>query len=156
MINSLMLKNIKFRLSTMEDIPVLIEIRKRQLIDEGQSPDVNMDKELKAFFNSHCADNTLIEWVAEDEGKIIGTAAILLFEFPPAFTNPLGIKGYITNMYTAPEYRGKGLATKLLNQVLDEAKNRGVKDILLAASDMGKPVYRKVGFEDAEEWMKMT
>ena len=145
-----------YRLSIKEDIPLLIELRKRQLIDEGQNPDVNMDQELVKFFNNHFADNTLVEWVAEEDGKIVGTAAILLFEFPPAFTNPSGIKGYITNMYTAPEYRGQGLASELLKKVLDEARSRSVKNILLVASDMGKPVYKKVGFEEAGDWMKMN
>ena len=145
-----------YRLAIKEDIPLLIELRKRQLIDEGQNPDVNMDQELVKFFNNHFADNTLVEWVAEEDGKIVGTAAILLFEFPPAFTNPSGIKGYITNMYTAPEYRGQGLASELLKKVLDEARSRSVKNILLVASDMGKPVYKKVGFEEAGDWMKMN
>ena len=145
-----------YRLSIKEDIPLLIELRKRQLIDEGQNPDVNMDQELVKFFNNHFADNTLVEWVAEEDGKIVGTAAILFFEFPPAFTNHSGIKGYITNMYTAPEYRGQGLASELLKKVLDEARSRSVKNILLAASDMGKPVYKKVGFEEAGDWMKMN
>ena len=145
-----------YRLAIKEDIPLLIELRKRQLIDEGQNSDVNMDQELVKFFNNHFADNTLVEWVAEEDGKIVGTAAILLFEFPPAFTNPSGIKGYITNMYTAPEYRGQGLASELLKKVLDEARSRSVKNILLAASDMGKPVYKKVGFEEAGDWMKMN
>ena len=145
-----------YRLAIKEDIPLLIELRKRQLIDEGQNPDVNMDQELVKFFNNHFADNTLVEWVAEEDGKIVGTAAILLFEFPPAFTNPSGIKGYITNMFTVPEYRGQGLASELLKKVLDEARSRSVKNILLAASDMGKPVYKKVGFEEAGDWMKMN
>jgi GNAT superfamily N-acetyltransferase len=145
-----------YRLSIKEDIPLLIELRKRQLIDEGQNPDVNMDQELVKFFNNHFADNTLVEWVAEEDGKIVGTAAILFFEFPPAFTNPSGIKGYITNMFTVPEYRGQGLASELLKKVLDEARSRSVKNILLAASDMGKPVYKKVGFEEAGDWMKMN
>ena len=145
-----------YRLSIKEDIPLLIELRKRQLIDEGQNPDVNMDQELVKFFNNHFADNTLVEWVAEEDGKIVGTAAILFFEFPPAFTNPSGIKGYITNMFTVPEYRGQGLASELLKKVLDEARSRSVKNILLAASDMGKPVYKNVGFEEAGDWMKMN
>ena len=145
-----------YRLAIKEDIPLLIELRKRQLIDEGQNPDVNMDQELVKFFNNYFADNTLVEWVAEEDGKIVGTAAILFFEFPPAFTNPSGIKGYITNMYTVPEYRGQGLASELLKKVLDEARSRSVKNILLAASDMGKPVYKKVGFEEAGDWMKMN
>ena len=40
----------------------------------------------------------------EDDGKIIATAGILFIEFTPGFHCRNGIRGYITDMYTAPEY----------------------------------------------------
>lgn len=38
-----------YRLATPQDIPILIELRKRQLIDEGSTPDTIIDNELRAF-----------------------------------------------------------------------------------------------------------
>ena len=106
-----------YRQARFEEIPILYEIRKKQLIDEGIAPDVNIDEALIGFFERYMSDGTLVEWVAEEHGKIIATAALYFQEFPPTFTNPNGIniKGYVTNMYTAPEYRGRGIARKLLN-----------------------------------------
>ena len=131
------------------------EILKRQLIDEGQSANIEIDDEIKEYFEMHFSDNSLVEWLAEEGDSIVATGAIVFIDFPPAFTNRRGVKGYITNMYTAPSHRGKGLAAVLLNKLVDEAKSRSVNIILLAASKMGKPVYKRFGFTEADEWMEL-
>lgn len=144
-----------YRKATKEDIEVLAELRKRQLIDEGLSPEPNMDKELITYFNEQMSTQKLVEWVLEDQGIIVATGAIQFLDMPPCFTNKTGVRGYITNMYTAPEYRGRGIASKMLELLKQEAQNRGVKKMFLGASVLGKPVYKKFGFKDSETLMDM-
>ena len=145
-----------YRIGTIQDIPVMCQIRKQQLIDEGLSPENNIDKELSRFFEKKMADGSLVEWLLEENGKIIATAAILFVEFPPTYTNQAGIKGYITNMYTDPDYRGKGIASAMLHKLTDEAKKRGVRHILLHASNHGKPVYERFGFTKTDRFMELN
>ena len=38
---------------------------------------------------------------------------------------------------------------------MEEAKARSVFRICLRASDLGKPVYKKFGFEESERWMEL-
>ncbi len=147
--------SLDFRKAVREDIPNLIELRKQQLIDEGQKPDADINDELYKYFHDRFDEDSLVECIAEEDGTIKGTAAILFLGFPPGFTNPSGIKGYVTNMYTVPEWRGKGIATEMLSRLTDEAKRRGVSVILLSASNMGTPVYQKFGFKRANEWMQL-
>jgi GNAT superfamily N-acetyltransferase len=96
-----------------------------------------------------------VEWVAEENNVIIATAAIVFYEFPPSYTNESGIKGYITNMYTAPAYRGRGIAASLLDKLRTEAKERKVQLLWLNASKMGRPVYQRLGFKDSYDWMEL-
>ena len=131
-----------FRRAEIEDVVRLIELRKLQLQDEGQTPDVDIDQKLDIFFKQKMQSGELVEWVAEDEtGRIIATAAVLFIEFPPGFTNPTGKKGYITNMYTADEYRGQGIAGLLLMKIERESKERGITNLMLHASEMGRKAY---------------
>ena len=148
--------SITYRMADRDDIPVLAQLRKRQLIDEGQSPDMEIDGELRQYFERHFADRSLVEWVAEDGDRIVATAAIVFMDFPPAFNNRTGIRGYVTNMYTAPSHRRRGIAAALLEKLVDEAGARGVRTVLLAASQMGKPVYRRFGFAEADGWMELV
>lgn len=146
-----------FRKADYDDIERLAEIRKIQLQDEGQKPDVDMDDNLRGFFDEKMRSGDLIEWVAEDDhGGIIATAAILFMDFPPAFTNPIGRRGYITNMYTADEYRGRGIAGKLMQKLEEEAKDQGISMLVLHASVMGRKAYVKSGFKETEVVMEKT
>ena len=50
-------------------------------------------------------------------------------------------------MYTKPEYRGRGIASALIGKLTEEAESRGIQRLWLSASNDGKPVYIKCGFE---------
>ena len=145
-----------YRIATPADIPDLALLRKKQLADEGIAPTCNIDDSLHAFFARAMADGSLAEWLALDNGQIIATAAIVFYPFPPTYTNPSGIKGYITNMYTADAYRGRGIATAMLQKLADEARARGVHKLWLGASVMGKPVYLRFGFRETDGWLEFT
>lgn len=145
----------KIRKAVLEDIPTLAELRKLQLIDEGHEPVGDMDAELSAFFHRHMADGSMVEWVAEEDGEIVATGAVVFYDFPPAFFDPVSIRAYVTNMYTAPAYRGRGIATRMLELVRQEAVARRAGMMWLGASQMGKPVYEKFGFQDDGSWLVM-
>lgn len=146
----------KFRKTDSTEISRLIELRKKQLMDEGIAPSENIDDELQRFFETKTADNTMVEWVAEENGQIAATAAIVFYDFPPTWTNTTGRKGYITNMYTDPAYRKQGIATALLQKLVEEAENRQVFRLWLGASKDGRPVYRKFGFRETDEWLELN
>jgi ribosomal-protein-alanine N-acetyltransferase len=53
-------------------------------------------------------------------------------------------------LYVIPEYRGRGLASKLLSQAIKQAKELGFKMILIQVFDQNKPairLYEKFGFK---------
>ena len=145
-----------FRLGTKEDIPLMCQLRKKQLVDEGIGPCIDIDDELLRFFEDKIGDNSLVEWLIEEDGEVVATAAIQFVELPPTFTNRTGVRGYVTNMYTAPAYRKKGYATMLLGKLMDESRKRGVFRIWLGASVYGRPVYKRFGFVDADTHMELN
>ncbi|MEK5382799.1 GNAT family N-acetyltransferase [Niallia sp. FSL W8-0635] len=144
-----------YRKATIEDIHLLMELRKTQLVDEGIKADKDIDKELEAFFEKKFTDESLIQLIAMEQNEIIATGAIVIYDFPPSYTNKSGKKAYVTNMYTKNEYRGKGIATSLLTKLVDEAKSLGITKMWLGASKLGRPVYKKFGFKETDEWMEL-
>ncbi|WP_286907848.1 GNAT family N-acetyltransferase [Clostridium sp. UBA1652] len=145
-----------YRKAKVDEIDILIELRKKQLIDEGISPDKNIDYELKIFFHEKMKNNTLTELVVEDKGEIVATGAVVFYDFPPSYTNKTGKKAYITNMYTKDEYRGQGIASKLLEMLVQETKKAGIFKMWLHASKLGRPVYKKFGFKETDEFMELS
>ena len=145
----------KLRKAEINDIERLADIRKIQLQDEGQKPDTDMDEHLRRFFTEKMSSGELVEWVAEDDNdKIIATAAVIFMDYPPAFTNPTGKKGYVANMYTADEYRGQGIAGTLMQKLEREARDRGITKLMLHASVMGRKAYAKAGYHETDVVME--
>ena len=146
------------RLAGLGDVPVLTELRKRQLIDEGLPPvslRMDIDRELADYFTSAISSGTFISWIMDNGGEIIATSGVCFYALPPTYSNPSGRVAYITNMYTKPEYRRRGIAAELLELVIGEAKTRGYKIIRLHTSEYGKSVYSKAGFVDTDGFMAL-
>lgn len=143
-----------YRKASIKDIDQLIELRKKLLIEEGFCSDNNIDEELEQYFSLSITNREMVIWLALDAEYIIGTAGVCFFQYPPSFSNPTGKIAYITNVYTREEYRNQGVATKLLDFILDEVKMEGCQVTRLHASAQGRKLYEKKGFVDAEGFMK--
>jgi GNAT superfamily N-acetyltransferase len=80
------------------------------------------------------------------DGTLAATATALCFADRLA---------WIGMVLTAPEHRGKGLARRLMERAIEWIESRGVDWIKLDATDMGRPLYAKLGFADecaVERW----
>lgn len=143
-----------FRLATLDDIELLLSMRKQLLLDEGQIPENDMDEELRTFFATQLADGRLVQWIVEEGADVMATGGIQFIDFPPSFRNPSGMRGYILNMYTHPSFRKRGLAGKLLDYCIEEARSRQVIQLFLIASEMGKSLYKKYGFKETDSFME--
>ena len=144
------------RKAELKDAALLSEVRKLQLIDEGIAPDCDIDAELDVFFKKWLVSENFLQLIAEEDGKLLSTAAVIYYDLPPSFTNKIGLRGYITNVYTAPEHRRKGLSKMLLTELLKDAETRGIKKLWLGASKDGRPLYEKLGFIQQESYMELT
>jgi GNAT superfamily N-acetyltransferase len=59
---------------------------------------------------------------------------------------------YVLSMYTAPSFRGRGLATRILGDLVDIARKKGFARVVLhAAGKDGRRVYSKFGFTSTPE-----
>jgi GNAT superfamily N-acetyltransferase len=104
-------------------------------------------KALREYFSEAIPSDDFIAWLAEYNGKIIGTSGMVVWQMPARYGGlESGKLGYILNLYTIPEARRKGICTRLLNELIKEAKSLGLKYLHLHASEDGISIYRKAGF----------
>ena len=59
---------------------------------------------------------------------------------------------YIYAVATHPDYRGRGIASRLLGEALDMIRRSGVYDLaaLIPSSTESKRLYKRLGFEDTQ------
>ncbi|MCL1806442.1 MAG: GNAT family N-acetyltransferase [Oscillospiraceae bacterium] len=148
-----------FRKANSSDVPALMQFRKQQLLEEGlppgTDPAVTIDGELTEYFTSGLADGSFIAWLAADQEAVIASSGLCFYQLPPTFHNPTGKVAYITNMYTLPAYRKQGIASRLFELLLDEARAREYSIVRLHASKDGRNIYAKAGFTDSDGYMTM-
>ena len=77
----------------------------------------------------------------------VGIGSVHIRRVPGNFKNPSGVWGYLMNMYTLPEYRGRGICSRILTLLVDEGRQLGITAFELHATEQGRPVYEKNGFE---------
>lgn len=110
-------------------------------------------KETFRYFAENIANQSFVAFIAEESVEVAATSGILFYRVPPTLDNRSGRIAYIMNMYTRPAYRRRGIAGRLLNFLVEEARQRGCSKLTLNASEMGKTVYEKFGFTDVENDM---
>ena len=131
---------------TPEDAEAFIELRIRQLIEEGAQEDCDLRPALREYYARHLADGTFVAWLALEGGEIVGTGGMSFVEKPPYFGCPSGRLGLLSSMYTRPDRRRRGIARALLARVVDEARRYGCGAVQITASDMGVLLYSDFGF----------
>lgn len=144
----------EYRRATLNDVDTLVKNRIDMRIEreEKQCPMslVDFGERTRQYFMRHLPDDSFIAWVAVEEREIIATSGMCIYHVPPTYGNPSGNVAYLVNMYTVPEYRGQGIATKLLEHLIEEARSRGCIRITLNASKDGRPIYEECGFTDVD------
>jgi GNAT superfamily N-acetyltransferase len=55
-------------------------------------------------------------------------------------------RGWIGQVITDPGYRGRGFGARMTQTAIDHLTSRDVQEIMLDASNMGLPLYEKLGF----------
>jgi ribosomal protein S18 acetylase RimI-like enzyme len=138
------------RAATMADLGDLLALRIDMLREVGNAGDPSAVPHLldanRRYFESKLPTGEFLAWVAEAEGRIVAISGLIPFVRPPTANNLAGLEGHILNMYTVPECRGKGIATRLLDEIIGTMRARGARRLWLKATPAGRPIYERAGF----------
>ena len=145
---------ITYQKLTKAQLDTFIQMRIRQLREEGATEDIDLVPALLDYYDRHMADGTFVSWLAMDGEKIVGTSGMSFVEKPPYFSCPSGKLGLLSSMFTDPDYRRMGIAKELLSRVVEEARNYGCGCVQITASDMGVLLYTDFGFKKNGNFMQ--
>lgn len=149
-----------YKRATAQDIEELVRTRITVLRAANKlSDDVDMsdvEKESYEYYKQALETKDHIAYLVYDGDKFVGAGGVSFYQVMPTYHNPSGRKAYIMNMYTALEYRRQGIAYHTLDLLVKEAKERGISQIALEATEMGRPLYEKYGFVKMEDEMELV
>ena len=150
----------EYKKAIVENIDELVRTRIIVLRAANKlSDDVDMsvvEKESYAYYKRALENGEHIAYLVYDNGTFIGAGGVSFYQVMPTYHNPTGKKAYIMNMYTALEYRRQGIAIHTLDLLVNDARELGVSQITLEATDMGRPLYENYGFVKKEDEIELT
>ena len=103
----------------------------------------------KKSFHSHWSRQTFVDEFSSDNGHYVAIkdgGKILGYS---GFRYVLD-EGHITTLAVSPRHRKKGVGTKLITQLIADAKDKGLKKLYLEVrqSNIGaQKIYKKLGFK---------
>ena len=150
---------IQYITATNDDIELLMSSRLEMLKVVNNLPaDYIFSEELitysKEYFEK--GNQTTILAIDEENDSVIGCATLCYMEMMPTFSHPTGKRAHLMNVYTNQDYRRKGIAMRMMELLIIEARDRGVTEISLDATESGRPLYEKCGFKASDECMTLN
>jgi len=94
--------------------------------------------------DSSFSEEKILRWVAEENGEIVGFA-----DYVPE-------KSKITGVYVHPAHLRKGVGSKLLKKILEDAKKRGLSELRCESSVTARQFYQSHGFKVTKETVHET
>jgi predicted GNAT family N-acyltransferase len=109
-----------------------VPIRFAVFVDEqGVPPEIELDE----------MDEKSLHAVAFDEGKAVATGRLLP-------------DGHIGRMAVLKDRRGRGIGGQILDRLVDRARSRGEREVILSAQVHATAFYRRHGFvEEGAEYL---
>ncbi|MCR5140934.1 MAG: GNAT family N-acetyltransferase [Ruminococcus sp.] len=145
------MSEIVFDTADKKDIDDLIRLRIAYMIDDfgsiSEQEERCMREQLPDYFGRKLGSE-LIAFVARDGGRPVAAAYLFIMEKPASPFLPNGFDGEVLSVYTEPEYRGRGICTQLMKNLIGYGREHHLCRIDLFATDEGYPIYKKLGFAD--------
>ena len=139
------------REANINDAKVMDDLLTLLVLDEAKY-DNNIDTNFKVdkYYKNFIERDNNIAYVYEEDNKIIGYIDGQIVS--DGTEKHKGCK--ISALYVLEEYRGKGIATKLIEQFIKSAKDNKCYDIeigVMYENKVAKQLYKKFGFKEFKE-----
>jgi GNAT superfamily N-acetyltransferase len=150
--------NVRFEQATVEDAVSLANLRWDFRTEDGEIPVVDRGAFVETcatFFREGIASGEWVVWAAWDAATIISHQCVRIVRPVPRPCSPNDAFGYLTNVYTVPAYRGRGIGGELLARIRAWADQEGLELLLVSPGENAIHFYERGGFEAASDFLQL-
>ena len=147
-------RSMRIRETTADDLDLVTRMRIEFLVERTDAAGdlvAELTEPIRAFF----AANETWTWVAEDDdGSCAGLVTAVLNAVPPRPGELRTREAYLINVFVVPEHRRTGVARRVMDVAIAACEERGIRQLVLHATEDGRPLYEGLGFADPGTWME--
>ena len=144
-------EEIVFDKATTDDIDELLRLRLEYMVADfgavSERDEALMRRSLPDYYRRKLGKD-LIAFVARKDDRLVAAAYLLIIEKPASVLLPHGLMGEVLSVYTEEKYRGRGICSMLIQNLIECGKEMRLDRIDLKATKDGYPIYKKQGFTD--------
>lgn len=150
---------ISIRQATVADVAQLAQLRWDFKTEEHHNEKYSHDE-----FIAHCTkwlrdglqSRLWTYWIACNNTEIVSHIFVYTIPKVPAPDNCNDAFGYVTNVYTKPSYRNKGIGTLLVKHVQQWATEKNFELLIVWPSEPSKQFYKRTGFKEPDLFFEYT
>jgi GNAT superfamily N-acetyltransferase len=149
-----MTEKITIREAGAEDASVILHHRRSMFEDMREGPAAELDRMASMtlpWLSAALADGSYRGWLAVDGERVVSGGGVLLCSWPASPKDPCLQRAIILNVYTEPDFRGRGIARLIMTTILEWLQGKGFASVSLHASDQGRHLYERLGFVATNE-----
>lgn len=139
-----------YRLATIQDLDLVVEHRLHYLEEAYERVTdhqrIELRKALTEHFQEELGHRTVVA-LALSGGTCVAGAHMLVHWKPANLRFPNGRTGEIINVFTTPQHRRRGHATRCMELLLEHAHKLELASVNLESSPDGVGVYANLGFQ---------
>lgn len=143
------------RLAQAQDLDQLVCLRRDFTLEDDPEAELveGYETECRTFLEHALTGERWRIFLAEADGKVVSHAYVELVAKVPRPTREAPHWGYVTNVYTVPAQRGKGIGAAVLGEVTAWADQAALELLIVWPSDESRSFYARHGFADADDPM---
>lgn len=145
------------RRAEARDADALVRLRAEMFAAMGVDDSPHWRDRARKWFTDRIDHRDYGMFVLDDDGDVVACAVGAVRDAAPSPAVPDGRDVLISNVCVLPSHRGRGCGRQVFDAVMDWARQSGVGRAELMATDAGRSMYEREGFEpNAHPAMRAT
>jgi len=145
------------RVVNSRDLEIICRHREQMFREAGREEKAlaPMTATFRNWLRPRLLDQTYFGFFLVNNEDVIAGIGLMEIDWPPHPAHPLQDKrGYVLNVYVEPDHRRQGLGKRLMDMAEAEFSKRGLQFSVLHATQIGRPLYEKIGWQATTEMTK--
>jgi len=137
----------------IEDLNIVVKLKMDMFTEVGSISLLqdNAEEQIYEIYKELYQEEKGCHYLVYENDSVVACGGAVIKEDVPFCFFKTPMYGYIIDVYCIPEKRRNGYASKIIEELLQWLKSKGVHTIKLKPSAVGKHLYEKFGFYDSGE-----